>query len=118
MSGSYELPAPHHFTAGAIGQPGARVFFVQAAEGAVTVTLKVEKTQVAALAQYIAELLADLPPVDDDEVPFDVDLVEPAIAEWIVGTIGVAVDETRDRIIMSFQELQVADEEAEDAIDD
>jgi len=118
-SSSFELPAPHHFTAGAIGEPGARVFYVQGAEGSVTVTLKLEKTQVAALAQYIAELLADLPPVDDDDVPLDVDLVEPAIAEWIVGTIGVAVDESRDRIVVSFQELQVEDEDADlDDIDD
>ena len=111
MTQSFELPTPHHFTAGAIGEPGARVFYVQGAEGSVTVTLKVEKTQVAALAQYIAELLADLPPVTDDDVPDDVELIEPAIAEWVAGTIGVAIDEARDRIVVSFQELQILDED-------
>ena len=113
MTASFDLTAPHHFTAGTIGEPGQRVFFVQAAEGTATVTLKVEKTQVAALAQYLAELLADLPPVPDDEVPADLELLEPTVAEWIVGTIGVAFDEVRDRMVVTFQELQVVEESDE-----
>jgi uncharacterized repeat protein (TIGR03847 family) len=117
---SFDLNAPQHFTAGAVGEPGQRVFYVQAAEGSMTVTLKLEKTQVAALAQYIAELLADLPPVPDDSVPLDVELLEPAIAEWTVGTIGVAFDEVRDRMVVTFQELRVLDDDAEedDDVDD
>jgi uncharacterized repeat protein (TIGR03847 family) len=118
MSPSFDLAAPDRFTTGAVGDPGARVFYVQASEGSMTVTLKVEKTQVAALAQYIAELLADLPPVPDDAVPADVDLEEPAIAEWVVGTIGVAVDEARDRIVVSFQELRVEVEDDDDPDDE
>lgn len=120
MSGasSFDLGAPQHFTAGAVGEPGHRVFYVQCIEGAVVVTLKLEKTQVAALAQYIAELLADLPPVPEDDVPFELDLVEPTIAEWTVGTIGVAVDEVRDRLVVSFQELQAADVEDDDPDED
>ena len=110
MTESFDLTSPHHFTPGTIGEPGQRVFFVQAAEGATTVTLKVEKTQVAALAQYMAELLADLPPVPDDELPFDLELLEPVVAEWVVGTIGVAFDENRDRMVVTFQELQVVEE--------
>ena len=113
MTESFDLASPTHFTTGTVGEPGQRVFFVQATEAGVTVTLKVEKTQVAALAQYMAELLADLPPVPDDEVPFDLELVEPAIAEWVVGTIGVAFDETRDRMVVTFQEIQVVEETEE-----
>ena len=114
MTQSFDLPAPQRFTAGTVGEPGHRVFYVQASEGGVTVTLKLEKTQVAALAQYVAELLADLPPVDEDEVPSDIELVEPAIAEWTVGTIGVAVDEGRDRMVVTFQELRPEDTEDDD----
>ena len=113
MTESFDLTSPTHFTAGTVGEPGQRVFFVQATEAGVTVTLKVEKTQVAALAQYMAELLADLPPVPDDELPYDLDLVEPAIAEWVVGTIGVAFDEARDRMVVTFQEIQVVEESEE-----
>ena len=119
MTGSFDLTAPERFTTGAIGEPGQRVFYVQGTEGDVTVTLKLEKTQVAALAQYLAELLADLPPVGDDDVPPEVDLIEPAIAEWVVGTIGVAVDEGRDRMVVTFQELRPEAPEGEaDAADE
>jgi uncharacterized repeat protein (TIGR03847 family) len=114
VSASFDLNAPQHFTAAAVGEPGHRVFYVQAVEGSVVVTLKLEKTQVAALAQYLAELLADLQPVPDEDVPLALDLVEPAIAEWTVGTIGVAVDEARDRLVVTFQELRADDLEVED----
>ena len=113
MTASFDLTSPHHFTAGTVGEPGQRVFYVQAAEGAVTVALKVEKTQVAALAQYMAELLADLPPVPDGEVPDDLELIEPVVAEWVAGTIGVAFDEQRDRMVVTFQEIQVVEESEE-----
>lgn len=117
MSRSFELDGPERFVTGAIGEPGQRVFYVQVAGGDITVSLKVEKTQVAALAQYVAELLADLPPVADHELPVDIDLAEPVEPEWVVGTIGVAIDEGRDRLIVTFQELlpDVGDEELGDA---
>jgi len=104
-SAMYERP--ERFTAGAIGEPGERVFYVQATEQGATVTLRLEKTQVGALAQYLAELLADLPPVDeaDQPAPDDLELQEPVVPEWIVGGIGVAFDEGRDRMLVTFQEL-------------
>jgi uncharacterized repeat protein (TIGR03847 family) len=111
---SFDLPDPERFVAGALGEPGQRVFYVQATSFGATVSLKLEKQQVAALAQYIAELLADLPPVPDEELPADTDLVEPVIPEWIVGAIGVAYDEHRERMVVTFQEVQ-ADP---DAVDD
>lgn len=113
MSQGFDLPSPDRFVPGVVGTPGERTFFVQAIERDVTVTLKLEKTQVAALAQYMAELLADLQPVTDDVHPDALELVEPAIAEWVVGTIGVAFDENRDRMVVTFQELVDVDEEGE-----
>jgi uncharacterized repeat protein (TIGR03847 family) len=120
-SASFDLNAPQHFTAGTVGEPGHRVFYVQGAEGTLVLTLKLEKTQVAALAQYLAELLADLPPVPDDDVPLDIGLIEPTVAAWTVGTIGVAVDESNDRLVVSFQELDptaTGEEEDDDDEDD
>ena len=96
---------PERFTAGTEGEPGQRVFYVQTTEQGATVTLRLEKTQVGALAQYLAELLADLPTVDDADVPTDLELEQPAVAEWVVGGIGVAFDEGRDRMLVTFQEL-------------
>lgn len=118
MTSSFELREPVVFTTGTVGAPGQRTFYVQATEANVTVTLKLEKAQVAALAQFMAELLADLPPVPDGELPFDLELVEPAVAEWIVGTIGVAVDEARDRVVVTFQEMRPPSEDEGDDDDD
>ena len=55
---SFELDAPDHFTAGAIGPPGQRVFYLQSREGGRVITLKVEKEHVRALAEYLGGLLA------------------------------------------------------------
>jgi len=48
---------PDRFLAGAIGQPGSRAFYLQARQGKAVITVGLEKTQVGALAQRIAELL-------------------------------------------------------------
>jgi len=112
MTQLYEQP--ERFTAGTVGEPGQRVFYVQVSEQGATVTLRLEKTQVGALAQYLAELLADLPAVDDAEVAGDLELQEPVVPEWVVGGIGVAFDESRDRMLVTFQEL-VAEQEDDDA---
>ena len=71
MSASFQLDGPDHFTAGAVGAPGQRVFYLQAREAGTLVTLKCEKEQVAALGEYLGGLLARLPgsaaPADEQE---------------------------------------------------
>ena len=112
----FDLPDVDRFTAGAIGEPGQRVFYLQAIAGAQVVTLRCEKTQVAALAEYFAELLADLPTPPDTELPTDMDLVSPVNEEWIVGQIGVVFDETRDRMVVRVDELRIEDDDADDQL--
>ncbi len=107
---------PDRFTAGAIGEPGARVFFVQGVQGDQVVSLRLEKQQVGVLAQYLQGVLADLPVIPLAERPEDLDLVEPVAAEWVVGAMGVAYDEADDRIILQAEELvdeEEGDEEEE-----
>jgi uncharacterized repeat protein (TIGR03847 family) len=99
---------PDAFTAGAVGPAGERVFYLQIQhEGDVT-AVKLEKQQVLALAEYLAGLLHDLPP--PSTVPPAPDLVEPVDAEWTVGTIGVAYDNDRDRIVIVADELVPEDD--------
>ena len=62
MSTSFELDDVDHLTTGTIGPPGQRVFYLQAAQGDQLVSLRLEKTLVAALVRYLGALLADLPP--------------------------------------------------------
>lgn len=94
---------PLAFTAGALGPPGQRVFYLQAQYDDETTAVKLEKQQVLALAEYLSGLLNDLPP--PAEVPDAPALVEPVEAEWTVGTIGVAYDNDRDRIVIVAEEL-------------
>ncbi|MDE0803485.1 MAG: DUF3090 domain-containing protein [Acidimicrobiales bacterium] len=103
---------PDAFTTGAVGEPGDRTFFLQAREGADVTSVKLEKQQVMALAEYLGGLLHDLPA--PDQVPQAPELVDPVIPDWTVGTIGVAYDNDRDRIVIVADEL-MADDEAKGA---
>jgi uncharacterized repeat protein (TIGR03847 family) len=105
---------PSTFTAGAIGPPGQRVFFLQAQYDDATVAVKLEKQQVLALAEYLGGLLHDLPPPTD--VPPAPELVEPIEPDWTVGTIGVAYDNDRDRIVIVAEELVAEDEDPGDVL--
>jgi len=113
MSASFELESPDHFTAGAVGPPGQRVFYLQAREGRRVVTLKSEKEQVRALAEYLAELLERVPGARDP-APSDVALLEPVDPAWAVGTIGVGYDEPNGRVVVVLTGV-VEEEEGEEA---
>jgi uncharacterized repeat protein (TIGR03847 family) len=109
----YDMPSPDRFTAGTVGEPGHRTFFLQAASDHLTVTLKCEKQQVGALAEHLAGLIADLPVPSEDEVTAaDVAFVEPEDASWAVGRMGVAWDESTRGMILVCEQL--LDEEAAD----
>jgi uncharacterized repeat protein (TIGR03847 family) len=108
MSESFDLQAPDHFTAGAIGSPGQRVFYVQAREAGALITLKAEKEHVGGLADYLESLLAKTP-VASEEMPRDLGLLEPINPVWAIGAIGVGYDETADRVLVVANELVEAD---------
>ena len=110
MSSSFELPEVDHLTAGAIGPPGQRIFYLQAGNGDQVVSLRLEKAQVAALVAYLAGMLADMPPPDD--IPSSgMELIEPVVAEWVVGSLGVTYDEEADRVVILAQEMVEDDAE-------
>jgi uncharacterized repeat protein (TIGR03847 family) len=103
MSTSFELDDVDHLTTGTIGPPGQRVFYLQAAQGDQLVSLRLEKTLVAALVRYLGALLADLPPAGP--LPTDLDLREPVVTEWVVGGLGASYDEEADRVVLLAEEL-------------
>lgn len=114
MSESFDLQAPDHFTTGAVGAPGQRIFYVQARERGAVITLKAEKEHVGGLAEYLEALLAKTP-VPGEEMPRDLGLLEPIIPAWAVGAIGVGYDEAADRVLVVANELVEADEDEEEA---
>ena len=56
----FSFDRPDRFVCGAVGQPGQRTFFLQAAKGEQVVSVALEKTQVAVLAERLATLLLAL----------------------------------------------------------
>jgi len=112
---SYDLPAPEVFTTGTVGPPGQRVFYFQARDGDTLVTLRCEKQQVAALAEYLDGLLNDLEPTPYGIAAGDLRLTEPFEEVWTVGPIGVAYDEPDDRIVVVLEELTEEEDDDEGA---
>lgn len=109
-----ELPRPHHVTAGYVGEPGQRTFFVQAEDEEVRVSLLVEKEQVSSLARVMGELLArldDAPATDWDRDAMA--LREPVDARWRAGEISVGLDPERGLFLIELTELTPEEEERE-----
>ena len=116
-SSSFELDPVTRLATGAVGEPGRRVFYLQARSADQLVTLLVEKEQVRALAVSIEQMLAALPEVEEGEGATDVGeatLEEPLLPEWRVGPMALHYDEERDRIVFIASEA-VTDEDDPEA---
>ena len=98
MSESFDLLNPTNFVAGTVGQPGERIFFIQGQDATDLVSLKLEKQQVQGLASGIAAVLDDMDAADDSVAPGE--LVEPVMAAWTIGGLGLGVDEDNDRVVV------------------
>jgi len=101
-----------------VGPPGRRVFYLQVRDDELTVTLRCEKQQVAALAEYFDGLLDDLEPAPYGVAAGDLSLVEPLEELWTVGAIGVAYDEPSDRIVVVLEEITELPAETDDDEDE
>ena len=105
----FDFDTPDRFVAGAIGEPGARAFYLQARQGGALVSIGLEKTQVAALAGRMSQLLdtveglsGELPAgVDRDDQPLE----EPTVELFRVGAMALAWDATAAQIVIEAQPL-------------
>ena len=111
MSESFHFETVEMLTVGTLGPKGQRAFYLQClAEGSL-VSLKFEKQQAAALAEYLDRVLGQLPDSDEGESPADLDMREPVVEAWTIGSLGIAYDEHADRVILVAEEL-VEDEDS------
>ena len=113
MSESWEFDRPGRFTAGAIGDPGRRVFFFQVFADGTEVAVKCEKQQAVALAEHLVNLLADLPGDEPADVPA-AEALPPADLAWVVGSISIGVDRAESRLVVVLEEAMLGDDD-EDA---
>jgi uncharacterized repeat protein (TIGR03847 family) len=114
-----ELDPVDRITAGAVGSPGERVFYLQGRRADQLVTLLVEKQQVQLLAASVVEILARVGK-ETGQGPSEEEMAleEPLIAEWRAGRLSIGYHEERDLLMLEAEELldeaEVEDEEDED----
>jgi uncharacterized repeat protein (TIGR03847 family) len=109
---TFDLNPITHITAGAVGEPGNRTFYIQARQGSQLVTLLCEKQQVAALALGVDQLVEQLVEKDpelagtlDMVLDVNMDLEEPLDPAFRVGQMGLGYDEERNLLVLVAQEV-------------
>jgi uncharacterized repeat protein (TIGR03847 family) len=123
----YLFDTPDRFVAGTVGEPGNRVFFLQARDGSRVVSVALEKVQVAALVQRLDQLLDELDrrgiegaatqdTFDADPAPLD----EPINEAFRAGTLSLGWDTQDDLVLLEAREVTEDEDEeaAEEAFDD
>ena len=60
MSAAFDFDHLDSFIPGAVGEPGDRVFYLQARQGQQVVTFRLEKEQVGMLGRYLGQLAGAL----------------------------------------------------------
>jgi uncharacterized repeat protein (TIGR03847 family) len=112
---------PDRFVCGTVGPMGERTFFLQALQGDRIVSVVLEKIQVAAIAERIGAIVADLdgrgvpaPPSQGDD---DRALDEPVREEFRVGTIALSWDADEAMLMIEARE-QTGEEDEDLELDD
>ncbi|MCD6022719.1 MAG: hypothetical protein K0R20_2429, partial [Actinomycetia bacterium] len=121
-----DLGPVDRITADAIGEPGARVFYIQARAGVELVTVIVEKQQVQLLAASVLELLEDVPSAElvtevgtgsgGTPAPEDpaMALEEPIDPRWRAGRLSIGFDQDRDLFLLEVEEFRPDPEDLEE----
>lgn len=113
-----ELGPVERITAGAVGEPGQRTFYLQARSAEGLYSVIVEKQQVELLAASILDILERVGKEtgqgpDDPEM----ELEEPLEPVWRVGKLSIGYAEDRDLLMLELEEL-VPGSEDEEGVED
>ncbi len=109
---------PRRFVVGTVGQPGERVFFLQAADQGRIVSVALEKSQVLVLAERMEQLLDEVASRSGFELPDPVapdtePLESPIDEEFRVAAMGLAYDAESGLIVVEAQAPAESPEAAE-----
>lgn len=96
---------PDRFVVGTVGEPGERIFYLQARTGRLVTSVALEKQQVAILAERIGVLLDELQRTGDasgaGEILADAEpLDQPLVEEFRVGTMTLSWDGDDQRVVI------------------
>jgi len=116
MARVVEYSPPDRFVAGTVGEPGNRTFYLQAIAGARVTSVALEKTQVAALAERLDDMLAEVARRFGDaaaagEDPVDREPLDTPVSEdFRATTLALAWDEEESLVVIEARSAE-ADEE-------
>lgn len=106
----YEFNPVTRITVGALGEPGHRVFVLQAEYGAEVLNIKLEKQQVAALGEGIDAVLDELEQQERQRVsswqepsPEELELAEPAEPTLVAMQLVLAYDAGSQRLLLVIE---------------
>ena len=105
------------FPTGAVGRPGSRTFYLQVRDGDRVASVRCEKQQAMAIAQYLRRALAHLPIVEGTVVRRPMSLVEPVDEEFVLGSVGLEFMKSSDEFTLVLRDVE-SSVEADDEDDD
>ena len=120
----YTFERPDGFFAATVGEPGARAFYLHASKGSRSVSVALEKVQVAALADRLGALVDEVERRGFDVTTLrDAELSDPAFdvparVAFQVGTMALGWDGEREAIVVEARAVQPDVEEEPDEIAD
>lgn len=117
-----DIDPVEHITADALGPPGQRVFYVQAWQGARTVSVLIEKVQLQSLAiaveQFMGELIAKDPELGEASADYAEDnmhISPPVEPVFRAGEIGLGYDQERDLMVIVTREILTENDDPAEA---
>ncbi len=113
-----ELDQVDALGAGAVGEPGARAFYLQARTGDAQLTVLVEKEQVALLATeavaFLDRIADEFPEEPIALPPVTAELREPTVPLFRARLIGLGFDPERELVLIELRERASDDDEDDD----
>ncbi len=114
----FDIRPVERITVGAIGEPGGRAFYLQAAGAGQKLTLGLEKEQVQMLALSVEQFLNDLqqrfPSLAEADFEYEeteMQLEPPVEPAFQIGSIGLGYDDREDRLLLVLRETSAEGEQ-------
>ena len=105
---NYVFANPDKVRVGVRGEVGSRLFLLQAREGRRLVIVQCEKQQLAALAEWLAQVITEMG--RPGHLPDDLSLEAEYETDFVAGDIAVSLDEEAHTIEVTFESLEGEDE--------